>query len=90
MSFKDPELISLNNPKTCIKCKKHVNNARAISWESNVCPKCDTFKVEKQSIGNFNPHDMVVNIIIVTPMTVYLNRYTPYEMIKMKQEERNE
>ena len=82
MSFTTPELIPSSNPKTCVKCGKHVNNARAESWEDNVCPRCYIFKDEKQD--NSNSLDTVVNRIIVSPITAYLNRYTYSEMRNVK------
>jgi len=82
VSFTSPELTPSSNPKTCNICGIHVNNARAMSWENNTCPRCYVLKEEKQD--NSNPLDTVVNCIIVTPMTVYLNRYTSFEMMRMK------
>jgi len=88
MSFMTPKRIPSSNPKTCTKCGKHVNNARAVSWENNVCPWCYAFKKEEPPIDdseyNFNPLDTVAHRIIVSPMTVYLNLYTYSEMRMMK------
>lgn len=85
MSFTTPELIlsSKKNPKDCSICNIHVNNARASSWEYNICPRCYITNEEKKSI-NTNPLNTVAKTSIYSPITSYLNKYTISEMRNIK------
>lgn len=81
MSFAKPELIlTEKNPKDCSKCKTHVKNARAISWDYGFCPRCYELNITQ----NTNPLETVVKCAVVNPMDLYLNRYTPFEMEEMR------
>jgi len=81
LNFTKPELISHSNPKDCPICGIHVNNARATSWDYGFCPKCYELKITQK---NTNPLETIVKSAVVNPITLYLNRYTPGEMEKIR------
>lgn len=78
MNYESSECTISKTSKTCNICGKHVNNPRAVSWEYNTCPSC--YGYETPVINN----DTTVTVI-VTPMTNYLDKYTPFEMRRMKE-----
>jgi len=82
MSFAESELMD-NHSHDCKDCGTHVKNGRATSWESGFCPKCYEGKKNRRE-SEINPMKTVVSSAIINPMTLYLNRYTPGEMEKMK------
>ena len=79
MNFDTPEFID-NHSHICKNCKVHVKCGRASSWEFDYCPKCYYNKASRK----IDPLSTVVNAAIINPMTIYLNRYTPLYMEKMK------
>ena len=82
MSFAAPELID-NHSHDCKDCGVHVKYGRAASWEFGFCPKCYERKINRKE-SEIDPMKTVVSSSVINPMTLYLNRYTPSEMEKMK------
>ena len=82
MSFAAAELID-NKPHDCKDCGVHVKCGRATSWEFGFCPKCYEGKKNRRE-SEIDPMETVVSSAVINPMTLYLNRYTPFEMEKMK------
>jgi len=82
MSFAAPELID-NKPQDCKDCGVHVKFGRASSWEFGFCPKCYELAINRRE-SEIDPMKTVVNSAVINPMTLYLNKYTPFEMEEMK------
>ena len=86
MNFTTPEFID-NTFHDCKKCGVHVTCGRASSWEFEICPKCyDSIMDNKRRMET----DLMSTVVssVISPMTLYLNRYTPLEMERMKKMER--
>jgi len=80
MSFDTPEFID-NTHHICKNCGIIVKYGRASSWEFEKSSKCYYNKVNRNKI---DPLKTIVTPSIIAPVIIYLNRYTPFEMERMK------
>jgi len=82
MNFASPELLD-NRSHDCKDCGVHVKYGRASSWEFGFCPKCYEHERNRRE-PEIDPIKTVVSPAVTTPMTLYLDLYTPDEMRNMK------
>lgn len=85
MSFAAPEPILSDKISTvCTKCGKSVISPTSLSWDFGVCPSCYEYIPIQNNIDSGNPLSTVVKTAKINPVTIYLDKYTPFEMEKMK------
>jgi len=84
----ESENIGSKKTTTCKKCKKSVSSTRSESWDVGLCPACFELdnRCDTSQKNELNVNPLLTKTIISNPNPVdlYLNRFTPMEIMRFE------